>query len=126
MPTWPYRNSRTMRRNYRVHPSIPLLSSMSKHTLSSLSPVACHGRAAAGDDLEDEFLFSEDFVCPITLEIIRDPVKTVDDSTFERASIEDWFRRGKKTNPLTNETLISQKLVPNEPMKMAIKPVKLK
>ena len=115
--------SSASQRGLANHPSllpIPLLSSMSKHNLSSLSPVACHGRAAAGDDLEEEFLFSEDFVCPISLEIMRDPVKTVDGSTFERASIEDWFRRGKQTNPLTNETLSSQELVPNIEMKMAI------
>lgn len=42
-----------------------------------------------------------------------DPVLIMTGHTFERTSIDTWFRRGNKTNPLTGEVLDSLSLVPN-------------
>ena len=47
------------------------------------------------------------FRCPITHEVMEDPVRTVDAHVFERAAIAEWFRLGHRTNPLTNEQLPS-------------------
>lgn len=41
------------------------------------------------------------FICPISQDIMVDPVTIADGSIFDRASIETWFKT-KKTNPLTN------------------------
>jgi hypothetical protein len=73
--------------------------------------------------LDDEFQL--DLICPISLEIMRDPVKTVDGFTFERANIQAWFDLGKMTNPMTNDTLASQRLVPNKAIKKAIQAAEL-
>ena len=60
------------------------------------------------------------FLCPISLEVMEDPVLTVDAHVFERAAIAEWFRRGHRTNPLTNEQLHSQVLTPDRPLRAAI------
>lgn len=42
-----------------------------------------------------------------------DPVIIETGHTFDRPVIERWFQRGNLTNPLTNATLTSTRLVPN-------------
>jgi hypothetical protein len=63
--------------------------------------------------------YLEHFFCPISLEIMTDPVITADGSTFERARIEEWFK-DHNTNPLTNEIVTSKALIPNKALKAAI------
>ena len=45
------------------------------------------------------------FYCPITGEVMTDPVSTADMQTYERVAIEDWFRRGNETSPSTGADL---------------------
>ena len=52
------------------------------------------------------------FVCPITQEVMRDPVATVDGQTYERSAIEHWLR-DHNTSPLTGEVLAMKMLIPN-------------
>jgi hypothetical protein len=46
-------------------------------------------------------------------------LRTAPNKTFsyERASIEDWFRRGNKTSPLNNAPLSSYRLIENHDMR---------
>ena len=53
-----------------------------------------------------------DLVCPITNEIMKDPVVTEDGLTYERAAIERWLAT-HDTAPLTGQKLASRKLTPN-------------
>ena len=49
-----------------------------------------------------------DLLCPIKRVMFRDPVVLcATGHTFERAAIEEWFRRGKRTCPETNVPLAS-------------------
>jgi hypothetical protein len=50
--------------------------------------------------------------CPITLEVMTDPVIAADGITYERTAIEDWLRT-HNTSPLTNTPLTSKSLTPN-------------
>ncbi|PRP78817.1 WD repeat, SAM and U-box domain-containing protein 1-like [Planoprotostelium fungivorum] len=52
------------------------------------------------------------FYCPITCEVMVDPVIATDGHTYERWAIEDWLRRSD-TSPLTNLKLRGKDLVPN-------------
>ena len=54
----------------------------------------------------------DDFICPITAEIMNDPVSTSDGFTYERAAITEWLRT-KDTSPKTGATLESKILIPN-------------
>ena len=58
------------------------------------------------------------FVCPITHELMVDPVSTVDGQVYERAAIEAWLRNND-TSPITNETLLKL-LIPNHPLRAMI------
>ena len=54
----------------------------------------------------------EIFLCPITTELMRDPVSTVDGLTYERSAIETWLATND-TSPLTGKQLASPLLIPN-------------
>ena len=51
-------------------------------------------------------------MCPISCDIMNDPVICMDGQTYERVCIEQWFATGKRTSPVTNEVLSSLTLVP--------------
>ena len=61
-----------------------------------------------------------DFICPITQELMCDPVNTVDGNAYERAAIAAWFASGKITSPLSNALLNSRQLTPNLTLRRAI------
>ena len=52
-----------------------------------------------------------DYLCPITQELMRDPVLTCDGSMYERQAIEHWLTK-RTTSPVTNEPLAALTLVP--------------
>ncbi len=53
----------------------------------------------------DDGTIPHEFVCPISLQLMQDPVYTVDHKTYDRESIEEWFKMGKITSPLTGADL---------------------
>ena len=59
-------------------------------------------------------------VCPISKEIMHDPVITADGHSYDRASIEQWFRLGKRTSPLTGVELPNTDVLPNISLKWSI------
>ena len=62
----------------------------------------------------------DDFKCPISLELMTDPVTLLGDGmTYERAYIESWLV-AHDTSPLTNQPLAHKLLVPNIALKQAI------
>ncbi|XP_016466156.2 U-box domain-containing protein 18-like [Nicotiana tabacum] len=67
------------------------------------------------------FLNFDDLRCPITLEIMSDPVTIASGHTYDRSSILKWFRAGNSTCPKTGERLMSIDLVPNLALKLLIK-----
>lgn len=74
----------------------------------------CRPEIASNFDVPHEFL------CPITREVMRDPVVCADGFTYERAAIEEWFLSGKLTSPMTNSTLASLAYRRHSQLKRAI------
>lgn len=62
----------------------------------------------------------ESFICSITSEVMKDPVTLADGHTYERWAIADWFSRGNKTSPLTNEPLETLDYKSNHTLRQAI------
>ncbi|CAD7696320.1 unnamed protein product [Ostreobium quekettii] len=63
----------------------------------------------------------EVFVCPISREIMRDPVVLVETGQiYDKESIKGWFIRGRNTCPLTGKRLLSQHLTQVHMLRMAI------
>ena len=53
-----------------------------------------------------------EFKCPISLDVMLDPVLTADGQTYEKEQIEKWLSENNQS-PLTNLRLPSKKLIPN-------------
>lgn len=63
---------------------------------------------------------NQHFYCPITQEVMKDPVIGPDGVTYERTAIEAWFAAGHATSPLTRQPLTGQQLIPNLALRGAI------
>ncbi|XP_024968507.1 U-box domain-containing protein 13-like isoform X1 [Cynara cardunculus var. scolymus] len=55
----------------------------------------------------------DDFRCPISLELMKDPVIVSTGQTYERSCIEKWLEAGHHTCPKTQQNLTSTALIPN-------------
>ncbi|KAJ9548357.1 hypothetical protein OSB04_020900 [Centaurea solstitialis] len=55
----------------------------------------------------------DDFRCPISLELMKDPVIVSTGQTYERSCIEKWVEAGHRTCPKTQQNLTSTALIPN-------------
>ncbi len=53
------------------------------------------------------------FLCPISLEMMRDPVTVCTGITYERRSIQKWLAEGHTTCPITMRHLENHTLIPN-------------
>ena len=62
----------------------------------------------------------EAMLCPISQEVMKDPVMTPSGHCFDRRSIEDWLGR-KNYCPITREELSIQDLKPCHTLKKAIR-----
>jgi hypothetical protein len=54
----------------------------------------------------------EDLLCPISRELMSDPVLAADGHAYERVHIEEWLAH-HPTSPLTGEPLANNHLLPN-------------
>ncbi|KAE8662769.1 U-box domain-containing protein 16 [Hibiscus syriacus] len=54
-----------------------------------------------------------DLLCPVSLELMRDPVVVASGQTYDRESINQWIESGHNTCPKTGQTLAHTNLIPN-------------
>ena len=62
----------------------------------------------------------DDYVCPITAEIMTDPVSTADGFTYERTAILEWLQT-KDTSPSTGAKLEHKTVTPNLSLRSMIR-----
>ncbi|KAK4492046.1 hypothetical protein RD792_002836 [Penstemon davidsonii] len=62
---------------------------------------------------QKNLVIPDDFRCPISLELMRDPVIVSTGQTYERSCIEKWLEAGHVTCPKTQQSLSSTALTPN-------------
>lgn len=60
------------------------------------------------------------FICPITCEIMKDPVIDNDGVSYEREAITEWLAKGNTTSPATQKYLGMSDLRPNRALREAI------
>ncbi|TKW10839.1 hypothetical protein SEVIR_6G194300v4 [Setaria viridis] len=65
-------------------------------------------------------MIPNDFLCPITLEIMTDPVIVASGQTYERRSIQKWLDSGERTCPKSRQPLDHLSLAPNYALKNLI------
>ncbi|XP_057862242.2 U-box domain-containing protein 4 [Cryptomeria japonica] len=61
-----------------------------------------------------------DFRCPLSLELMSDPVIVASGQTYERVYIQQWLDQGMTTCPKTLQTLSHKNLIPNYTVKALI------
>ena len=62
----------------------------------------------------------KDFCCPISLDLMRDPVIISTGQTYDRSSISRWMDEGHTTCPKTGQMLAHNRLVPNRALRNLI------
>lgn len=62
----------------------------------------------------------EEYICPISLQIMSHPVVAADGITYDKNSIKKWFEDGNTTSPTTGAQLRSSMLIPNINLKKII------
>merc|ERR1719420_1726186 len=63
-----------------------------------------------------EKLAREDFLCPISYDIMVDPVVANDGYTYDRKHIEEWWQKSD-LSPMTGLPIESKSLIPNHTLK---------
>ncbi|XP_008811691.2 U-box domain-containing protein 1-like [Phoenix dactylifera] len=66
------------------------------------------------------FDFPDEFRCPITLDLMRDPVIVSSGHTYDRSSIARWLNSGHHTCPKSGKKLVHMALIPNYALKSLI------
>ena len=65
------------------------------------------------------YALEQDLCCPITLEVMRDPVVADDGHSYEREAIECWLI-GNRTSPVTRRVMGTASLIPNHRLRTLI------
>ncbi|EOY04489.1 ARM repeat superfamily protein, putative [Theobroma cacao] len=83
---------------------------------SSTTQKSDHRRRKSMSDIS----IPADFRCPISLELMRDPVVVASGQTYDRESINQWIESGHNTCPKTGQTLAHISLIPNRALRNLI------
>lgn len=81
--------------------------------LKEKNPGPSQGGQASSDRNHKAPVIPDDFRCPISLELMKDPVIVSTGQTYERSCIEKWLEAGHRTCPKTQQTLTSTAVTPN-------------
>ena len=85
-----------------------------KHIIDAINESLKQTEQATASDLSAALL-DQLRCCPISKQVMEDPVMLKDSGiTYERASIEEWLRRGHKKDPVTRTEIRSGELIPNQ------------
>ncbi|KAG4172395.1 hypothetical protein ERO13_A12G271000v2 [Gossypium hirsutum] len=71
-------------------------------------------------DKKKELEIPRHFLCPITLDLLKDPVTLSSGITYDRESIEKWLDDGNFTCPVSNQVLRSFDQIPNHSLRKMI------
>lgn len=72
-------------------------------------------------EIGDTFItVPKDFCCPISLDVMRDPVIISTGQTYDRTSISRWMEEGHCSCPKTGQVLAHPRLVPNRALRNLI------
>jgi len=102
----------------RIPPPPPIQTMMTLNLSGEELSKEVQNKAREMDELDG--VLENSFRCPISMEIMSDPVFAADGHTYERVEIERWLQN-KNTSPLTNEVLPHKHLVPNYNLRSQIK-----
>ena len=74
---------------------------------------ACSSRHLSEPLVDDSRSLPPQLLCPITHDVLHDPVVAADGYSYERSAMLTWIASGNCTSPMTNEPLSDLRLLPN-------------
>jgi len=77
--------------------------------------------AAAADDIDDVVETPVEFLCPITGQLMIDPLMCRTGFNFERNAILEWLQKHSQTCPMTRKAIRASDLVPNCALQLRIR-----
>ncbi|CAN6295825.1 unnamed protein product [Urochloa humidicola] len=89
---------------------------LARRARRAVSKAVSLGSAGSGVELS----IPAHFRCPISLDLMRDPVTAPTGITYDRESIEAWLDTGRATCPVTHAPLRHEDLVPNHAIRRVI------
>ncbi|KAG2443689.1 hypothetical protein HXX76_002037 [Chlamydomonas incerta] len=110
-----------------------VMSSLKRRATAAKAPTPAATNSAAGDGVDGAESAPSLFICPITQEVMEDPVVAADGHTYERKLIEKWMQRAQASgsaagpsssaprSPMTNQPLPNTVLVPILALRSAIR-----
>nr|AFK33972.1 unknown [Lotus japonicus] len=84
-----------------------------KETLSVLRDLKLRKKSSLSLKLQKTVVFPDEFKCPISKELMKDPVIVASGQTYDRPFIQKWLNSGNQTCPQTNQVLAHTLLIPN-------------
>jgi hypothetical protein len=88
------------------------------HRVLNAAPIELYTKSKRPfPDYEDA---PDNFKCPLTYELMHDPVIAADGHTYERAAIEEQFTRCKVKSPMINKVLKTPVVYPNIDKRISI------
>ncbi|KAG7021008.1 U-box domain-containing protein 9, partial [Cucurbita argyrosperma subsp. argyrosperma] len=98
---------------------------LTKMAAAAAASAAAAAAAAApvesgGDSARTALVMPDEFRCPISGELMEDPVLLKTGQTYDRPFINKWFNKGHNTCPRTNEVLHDMTLTPNRSLRSMI------
>lgn len=84
-----------------------------KEKLRALRELKMKGNRSLSLKLPETLTCPEEFRCPLSKDLMRDPVIVATGQTFDRPFIQKWLKAGNRTCPLTQQVLSHTILTPN-------------
>lgn len=78
------------------------------------------GKKLPAADTDMELVIPNHFRCPISLDLMKDPVTLSSGITYDRENIETWLEAGNFTCPVTNQILRSFDQIPNHTLRKMV------
>ena len=78
------------------------------------------GKDLQVNDLEVEITIPSHFRCPVTLDLMKDPVTISTGISYDRDSIEKWIEEGNNMCPVTKKVLTNFDMIPNHAIRRMI------
>ncbi|KAG4128010.1 hypothetical protein ERO13_D10G251000v2 [Gossypium hirsutum] len=75
---------------------------------------------SVGKSTSASFNVPDEFRCPISLDLMKDPVIVASGHTYDRSSIAQWINTGHYTCPKSGQRLIHMALIPNYALKSLV------
>lgn len=107
-------------KNERFEQMSLLLTRLQDLSLKENSVVVSDQESSAQIEKLGSPVIPDDFRCPISLELMKDPVIVATGQTYERTCIQKWLDGGNKTCPKTQQVLPHLILTPNYVLKSLI------